>query len=151
MVPSRRLGPSVALVALVVVVLVAGSCSSDDDDPAIGAPATTVVASTTSTGSGGPTTTTPAAPEPGVHRIEIELAEGRIIGPERVKVPQGEEVHLVVRGDLDDEIHVHGYERTVALRRGAPAELRFVADLPGVWEVELHEAGRILVELEVSQ
>ena len=26
-----------------------------------------------------------------------------------------------------------------------------VADLPGVWEIELHEAGRILVELEVSQ
>ena len=52
--------------------------------------------------------------------------------------------------DRADEVHLHGYDRKVDIEPGKPAELEFTADVPGVFEVELEEAGLKLVELQVS-
>jgi len=55
-----------------------------------------------------------------------------------------------VTADVVDEVHVHGYDLFADVAPGAPATINFVADIPGVWEVELEGAGALLVELEVS-
>jgi hypothetical protein len=69
---------------------------------------------------------------------------------QRVKVKLGTEVRLEVTADRADEVHLHGYDRKVGAEPGKPAVLDFMADTPGVFEVELEEASLKLVELQVS-
>jgi hypothetical protein len=47
-------------------------------------------------------------------------------------------------------VHVHGYDLTADLAAGTPAELSFTATIPGVFEVELHDAGTVLRSLQVG-
>jgi hypothetical protein len=54
-----------------------------------------------------------------------------------------------VTSDRSDELHVHGYDKTVPLAPGSPAVVQFVADLPGVFEVETHDSGLLLFQLVV--
>ena len=51
---------------------------------------------------------------------------------------------------MADEAHVHGYDREAELAPGTPATVRFAADIPGVFEVELHETGTVLLSLQVG-
>jgi len=53
-------------------------------------------------------------------------------------------------GEVADEVHVHGYDMTVDVTPGAEETLEFPADIPGIFEVELEDAGTLLFELEVS-
>jgi hypothetical protein len=92
-----------------------------------------------------------AASTPAGQRIEVAVAGGQVTGDTgRVPVPAGEQVTLVVTSDVADEIHVHGYDRTASLSPGTPAELTFDATIAGVFEVELHEAGTVLLSLQVG-
>jgi heme/copper-type cytochrome/quinol oxidase subunit 2 len=81
----------------------------------------------------------------------VTFAGGKITGVEpRVAVKVGEQVVLRVTSDVVEEIHVHGYDLYADLVPGQPAQLAFKADLPGSYEVELHEAGRPLFQLRVA-
>ena len=92
-----------------------------------------------------------AAPTPEVQRIEVEVTGGEVTGDTgRVPVVAGEPVTLVVTSDVADEVHVHGYDLTLALTPGATAEIEFDATLAGVFEVELHDAGTVLLTLQVQ-
>jgi hypothetical protein len=104
------------------------------------APSTTVPA---------PGTTTPAAPSTTTQRIDVEFAAGEVIGPAEIQVQLGETVDVWVFSDVPDEVHVHGYDLTFELAAGVPSQISFVADVPGVFEVELHDAGTPLFDLEV--
>jgi heme/copper-type cytochrome/quinol oxidase subunit 2 len=81
----------------------------------------------------------------------VQVAGGKVTGDTgRVPVPVGDHVTLTITSDVADEVHVHGYDRTTALTPGTPAELTFDATIPGVFEVELHEAGTVLLSLQVG-
>jgi heme/copper-type cytochrome/quinol oxidase subunit 2 len=67
-----------------------------------------------------------------------------------VPVAHGAHVTLAVTSDVADEVHVHGYDVETELEPGTPAELTFDATIPGVFEVELHESGTVLLTLQVS-
>ena len=83
----------------------------------------------------------------GVQRFVV--VDGRKVeGPDRVEVRIGATVRLEVTSDVADELHVHGYDEAVDLPPRAPATLRFLADIPGAFEVELHGSGP-LTELRV--
>jgi len=71
-------------------------------------------------------------------------------GTQRVPVPLGEAVTLVVTGDVVDEVHVHGYDFYRDVRPGAEVMITFLADIPGVFEVEMHDSGLMLAQLQVS-
>jgi nitrous oxide reductase len=142
---GRPVAPLLALVLLVA------ACGSEDDGGAI-APAddvTTTTASEPSTTSGVPSETTTTAPVGNV--IHVEVAAGAPLGGvQTVEVPVGDELTLRVTADVADEVHVHGYDLTADVAPGTPAELTFVADIPGQFEVELEEAGLLIVELLVA-
>lgn len=70
-------------------------------------------------------------------------------GARRESAKLGDSVQLVVTGDSTDQVHVHGYDRYVELTDGE-GELIFDALIPGVFEIELEEAGVLLVQFEVS-
>jgi len=113
--------------------------TSSSAAPTTEAPATTSTAPPTTQDSG-PTTTTHDGPV-------IQLAVGDEVS--RHTVSAGDNVLLVVTGDAIDEVHVHGYDLLAELRPGQAAQITFVADIPGVFEIELEGAHQLLAELEV--
>lgn len=87
----------------------------------------------------------------GARRVVVGYAAGAVAGGVADwAVPVGSPVELVVASDVADEVHVHGYERRAFVTAGASVTLRFVADVPGVVEVELEGAGVPLARLTVS-
>ncbi|MGH3800293.1 MAG: hypothetical protein ACRDTD_09220 [Pseudonocardiaceae bacterium] len=96
----------------------------------------------------GPTGQQPAATPD--KTISVRISEGKVEGvPARVEVDRGTPVRIEVTSDRSDELHVHGYDKTVQLAPGSPAVAQFVADLPGVFEVETHDSGLLLFQLVV--
>ena len=80
----------------------------------------------------------------------VSVEEGEVDGGGRVEVAQGSRVRLTVEADVTDEVHVHGYDLFAEVAPGRPATLEFLADIPGIFEVELEESQLHLLELEVS-
>jgi hypothetical protein len=90
------------------------------------------------------------SPPPAEQTISARISEGKVEGvPARVEVDRGTRVRLEVTSDRGDELHVHGYDKTVPLAAGRPTDMAFVADLPGVFEVETHDSGLLLFQLVV--
>lgn len=120
------------------------------DTAATAAPSSTVAAPTTTAPppTTAPTTTTTSPPSGTI--IELEVTDGRLEGGARREAAAlGEEVTIRMSGNSADHVHIHGYDLFLHLADGA-GELTFVADIPGVFEIELEEAGIVLVQLEVS-
>ena len=102
-------------------------------------------------GASAPASSTAAATGAADQRIEVQVSGGRVHGDTgRVPVAAGSHVTLVVNSDVADEVHVHGYDVEQELSPGQPAEIVLDATIPGVFEVELHEAGTTLLSLQVS-
>jgi heme/copper-type cytochrome/quinol oxidase subunit 2 len=84
-------------------------------------------------------------------RIEVDYSAGNVQGGvSRIPVAQGRRVQLMVRSDVADQVHVHGYDRKVDVPAGGSATIEFVADRSGVFEVELESRSIQLAQLEVS-
>ncbi len=134
---------------MIAVVLLAGCGGGDGDDQA--APATT--ASETdggaTTGTGGETTT-PAPPAPERRQLRVNVPAGGPTGIERFEVDQGEDVVLVVRSAVADEVHLHGYDLSTEVAPGRVGRIRFTADHPGRFEIELENAGEQIADLRVT-
>ena len=138
-----------AVAALTIVAaLMLAACGDDGSPQATGTTITTAAASTT-TGPGatsGPTTTA-ADTTP---TIEVTVVGGKPQGGvRREQVKTGETLVLRVTADVADEVHLHGYDKSADVAPGTPAEIRFTADIPGVFEVELEQRKQKLIELEV--
>lgn len=87
-------------------------------------------------------------PKPKVTRIRIR-GGAPVGGVAKVSAGKGETVRLVVSSDVADEVHLHGYDISREVTRGAEARLRFKADIEGIFEVELEQRGVQIAELEV--
>ncbi|MFD2093566.1 cupredoxin domain-containing protein [Blastococcus deserti] len=147
--PLLRPGRSpAALAGLSLAVVLTGCAGTDSAAAPDGATVSTPTA--TATTSGGPASAAPTAAAEG-QRIEVTVAGGQVTGDTgRIPVPAGEQLTLAVTSDVADEVHLHGYDLTADLTPGQPAELSFTASIPGVFEVELHEAGTVLLSLQVG-
>ncbi len=137
---SRLLG------AVVVVVVVTGcGDGSSSSSPATSAPSPAPTPSGTAAPT--PTSTLP----PGVDQVvTISYANGTVTGPKRFRVKLGNTVQLVVTSDKADEVHLHGYDKTVDVVPGTPARLTVKATIPGIFEVELEKLHKTLVRLQVQ-
>jgi hypothetical protein len=146
--PALRRWAAPAVLTIATVLTVA-ACDGDDSSQAGGATTTAATTTTTISGSstsGEPTTTT----EPATPAIEVRVAGGKVQGGvRREQVRRGDAVVLRVVADVADEVHLHGYDRMADVAPGKPGEIRFTADLPGVWEVELEDRKQQLLTIEV--
>lgn len=96
-------------------------------------------------------TTAPAPAGSTPRAINITVRNGQVSGETgRVEVPLGTPVTIFVTSDVADEIHLHGYDREAAIPAGGVGSISFIATIPGVFEVELHESDRQLLQLQVS-
>lgn len=130
-----------ALLAVLVALLLAG-CSDDPTPPDdAGTPPSSV-------------TSEPPAPTSSKvveNAFTFDVEGGEVVdGPAEVELELGDRVLLEVFVDAPDELHVHGYDKTFKLTPNKQNDARFTADLPGVWEVELHHSGTVLTELRVN-
>jgi hypothetical protein len=102
-----------------------------------------------------PPVTTEAPPPtttqgPGTVRINYVIVGGKPEGGiARDSVARGRIVVINVTADVTDHVHVHGYDLMADVSPGAPATIRFTADAPGRFEIELEESGVQIAELEV--
>jgi len=147
-----RLTTAVAAGGLALAALAGCSGGSSAAD-ATSAPASSTAATTTPTTPATPATTS-AAPTSSAAEgqlVAITVADGRVQGPKgRVKVAKGSTVTLRVTSDVADEIHLHGYDKSVDVAKGGTAQLTFAATLPGVFEVELESRGLQLTQLQIQ-
>jgi hypothetical protein len=110
--------------------------------------ATTEVTTTVQTTTEQTTTTEPADEAVRV-RIRVENAQP-VGGVQDHEVDEGDEVLLIVTADVEDEVHLHGYDLPAAVAPGQPARIRFDANLVGEFEIELEERGVPIGNLVVS-
>ncbi|MFI8827994.1 hypothetical protein [Streptomyces sp. NPDC053431] len=98
---------------------------------------------------------TPAAPggtpaAPAGRTLTVTVTGGSVQPPpSRVELKKGERLTLQVTSDRADTLHVHGYDREIALSPGRQATLTLTADRTGLFEVETHESGLVLTQLVV--
>jgi hypothetical protein len=131
-----------AVAALTIAAALTLAACGDGSPQATGTTTTTTGPGATS----GPTTTA-ADTTP---TIEVTVVGGKPQGGvRREQVKTGETLVLRVTADVADEVHLHGYDKSADVAPGKPAEIRFTADIPGVFEVELEQRKQKLIELEV--
>ncbi|MFN0282197.1 MAG: hypothetical protein ACKVZ6_09535 [Kineosporiaceae bacterium] len=157
--PARRSRRTVgtATVALALALGLAGcadgattgvAASTTSAAPSATSPAPTTSPTTSPTASPAPTSATPSAQG---QVVEISVAGGSVTGPKgRVKVDRGSTVTLRVTSDVADEVHLHGYDKSVDVEKGGTATLTFTAGVAGVFEVELEGERLQLVQLQVQ-
>jgi hypothetical protein len=145
-------GGGVAVLAVVLFLLL-----RPDDDSENTADTTPTVQTTTSVETTTATeqttteqaTTTAPADQPQRVVIRVENAEP-VGGVQEYDVEQGEQVILVVHADVEDEVHLHGYDLAAEVAPNQPARIRFRADDVGQFEIELEERTVPIGELVVS-
>lgn len=127
---TRRPRHLVAAAVAAAVMILAG-CGDD-------------AASSSTTTASGPINTT------GAVTIDVGYAGGSITGGGRRSAALGQTVIIKVTSDIADEVHLHGYDKKADAAPGTVATITFVADKPGIFEVELEKKGLKLFELEVK-
>ena len=144
---ARARAAAVAGLAALVLTGCAGTAPESDDAAASSTPS-----SSPAGGAGSSSAAVSAAPQtPEGTQLAVEVAGGEASGDTgRVPVGLGEQVTLTVTSDAADELHLHGYDLTAQLVPGDPSVLTFTADIAGVFEAELHEAGTVLLSLQVG-
>lgn len=89
-------------------------------------------------------------PEQADRTVTITVRDGKVSpAPARTEVRRGERVALRVTSDRADTLHVHGYDKELALPAGQEVTLTLTADRTGLFEVETHESGLVLTQLLV--
>jgi len=146
----------VALIAASLGLLLSLFFALRPDDEEDAAPTTTVATTTapatTATEPPPPTTEPPAttAPKPpDIVTIRIAVPSDTAPKVRLYSVKQGRRVVLVVRSELSDHVHLHGYDLMADVGPGQPATIRFTANAPGRFEIELEDRGLQIAELEV--
>jgi nitrous oxide reductase len=150
------LGVGAGVIILAVVLFLV--LRPDDSDNAANTTSetqpTTSVQTTTEVTTSVQTTTeqvTTTAPANQPQRIVVVVEDAEPVGGVRqVPVDEGAEVELVVRADVEDEVHLHGYDLSADVSPGQPARITFTADLVGEFEAELEDRSVRIVELVVS-
>ena len=120
-----------------LLLLLQAACSGGDDSPTIDA-------------GGSATTTTPTSATTAASTVlSVTVRGGSVEGASRQRAPVNQPVTIRVTSDVADEVHVHGYEKKVDVAAGRTAEVTFVANIPGVFEVEFERSRKLLFTLEV--
>jgi hypothetical protein len=136
-----------------LVVLLLGACGGGDAATTTTSTSTTVPITTTAptTTTTAPTTTTTfASTSTAGQEIDVSVEAGVVVGPGRFSVAVGEQVSVWVLSDVDAEIHVHGYDLFFEATAGVPIEVALIADVPGIFEVELEQTHTPLFALVVT-
>jgi hypothetical protein len=65
-------------------------------------------------------------------------------------VAKGDEIRFEVSSDIDDEVHVHGYDVTKPVAAGNTVSFEIPATIEGVFEAESHHGAATIAEITVN-
>lgn len=141
--------------AVAVVLFVALRDGDDNGPTAETQPTTTQGTTTGDTGTGtetSPTTGTAPQPDPAPERrrFQLTIPPDGPEGIERIDVELDERVVLSIRSGVADHAHLHGYDLMADLGPGTVGQIRFRADIPGRFELELEDRGQQFAQLTVT-
>lgn len=132
---------------LALSLFAAAGCGGGEDD---GQPTASATASPEAT-AGATESAAPGEPAFDGTLVKVDINGSKVAPrPSTHKVAKGDKVRIEVTSDKADELHVHGYEKTADLKAGQTAVVEFTADQSGRFEVETHDSGLLLFNLEVS-
>jgi len=136
---------------LVVSCLLLVACASNTTVPeTTGPPSPDTTAAPTTTAPSSTSTPSPTTTDHEEEVLEIVLEIGVPVGGVvEIEVGVGDEVKFMVISDQDDELHVHGFDHYIELVANEPKLVSFVAEAPGVFEVESHRRQRLVAEVIV--
>ena len=127
---------AIAAVIAVVAVLVLAVAGGDDEQEA-------TRAQRTATATPGAAATETPTPEPAPPLV----TPGKVT---KLRFEQGDTVRFRVRADVADHVHVHGYDLIKAVEPGKTVTFSFPADITGIFEIELEDAGEQIAQLRVD-
>jgi hypothetical protein len=132
--------------ALVVVVALFFILRDGDDGDET---TTTAAESSTTTTGGDESTTKETTEESDVPTIVIKdgQPEG---GVQELSFTQGDDIRFIVKSDVSDEVHFHGYDVGMDVEAGGQVEFDVPATDTGVFEVELEERVVPIAEITVN-
>jgi plastocyanin len=142
---GRRLAILGVLIAIAVAAFVIVNPGGDDNNDkgsssTNGAPAT-----------GGATAGATAAQQQRPTFKVIRIKNGKPVGGvQKITVSKGDRVRFVVRSDVSDEVHVHGYDFMKDVKAGGQIRFNFPADIDGNFEIELENAKQQIAALQVQ-
>lgn len=146
MLSSRRITVVLGVLALFVSGFALASCGGDDEATGTTETDTTQTTTTESTTT---TSTEPEVEKPTVVRVVVVngAPKGGIV---RRSVDKGDRVAIVVKSDVADEVHLHGYDISRDVAAGGTVRIAFRATIPGRFEIELEERGVQIADLTVG-
>lgn len=140
-----------AAVLPALAALLLTGCAAGQEPGGMAAPSAPAASSEAAVPSPSPGATATASPAPAVRTVAVSYAGGEVTGTSgREEVPVGEQVVLRIASDVAEQVHVHGYDLEGAVPAGGSVDIPLTADLPGVFEVELHDSGKVLFQLRVA-
>ena len=129
----------------VVALLLAGCAAGQEREGSASAASAPAPPSVT------PSTAPAVTQAPAVRTVSAAYAGGEVTGTSgREEVAVGEQVVLRISSDVAEEVHVHGYDLEAAVPAGGTVDIPLTAGIPGVFEVELHDSGKVLFQLRVA-
>jgi FtsP/CotA-like multicopper oxidase with cupredoxin domain len=136
------------LVAGVALVAIGGFMIASRDDKK-----TTTTSAKTATSTNTSTSTTPIQARkpkgPPIHTVNV-VGGKPAGGVKKIKVNKGDTVRLLVKSDVADEIHVHGYDVKKQISAGGTAAIQFKATIDGSFEIELEGRKEQIAQLTVQ-
>ena len=140
-----RTGRVVLVAAAIGAAVLAFVLLRPDDEDGGGGTSTTTARTPATTGRSAPTP--PRRPSVPVVRLREGGARG---GPLLRRARGGERIRFAVTSNVEDEVHVHGYDLTRRVPAGGRALFSFRARLEGVFEVESHASHEAVASLRVT-
>ena len=137
-----------AAVVLVVAFVVARSGSSEEEGGSKSASDTT----STDNQQAAPTGDAHRPRKPAAPQVATIVVKGGkpVGGVKRITFRKNGQIVFVVRSDVADEVHFHGYDKSADVAKGCTVTIVFRATLPGRFIVELEKLGRRLVTLQIQ-
>lgn len=71
-------------------------------------------------------------------------------GVQDLRVKKNGQIHLVVKSDTADEVHVHGYDVKKDVAKGGAVSFDIPAKIDGAFEIEIENAKQQLAKLTVE-
>lgn len=91
------------------------------------------------------------ASKPSVKVFYLSVKNNKhVLGPSVLRVNQEDKVTIQITVDSDGELHLHGYDKHVAYKKGQSAQLSFTANLSGRFSYELEDTKTEIGILEVQ-
>jgi hypothetical protein len=152
---SNTTRAAVVLATIGVAIVLFVVLSGDDGDD--GSPTTPTRTVTTGKAPGRPAEraadrpakTGPTKASEGTETITVAKAKP-VGGIKRLEYTKGEQVRFVVRADVVDQVHVHGYDLAKPVAAGGSVRFSFPADIEGIFEIELERRKEQIAELRVK-